>query len=838
MKRIISLALLISAILLVGLLSSCVDIGGISGSGSSSGGGGSHDINDNCEHKFTSERTETIVEPTCTEGGKTRVSVWCDECLKQIDSFERDEDARGHNENNAYSKRENEVASTCSVRGSYDFVMCCGDCDAEISREKKEITGKLPDHQYLIAEENRVPGTCANEGSYDEVWKCACGDVLRRVTVTTDKGYSHRVSDGVCADCGRREGTAGLNYELKTTQSGEKYYIVLGMGDCTERDVVIDLYNGIGVMEIAEYAFRDCAEIDSVTIGSGIYVAKGVFKNSSVVSVNLDSYDSFFLSEEMFYGCANLESISIPESITNIGKYAFYDCSALSEIRIGGAVQFGEGAFSGCRNYKLFISDVESWFDSYFFSYSNPMSYAAELYIGGELCTELVIPDTVETIGAIFNGAPITSVVISDSVTNIRDAFYRCESLKTVKLGSGAVEFDGAFVECSNIETVYAPSLENWLNIKNAREELARANTKYFDGEILSGVIVIPTSATKIPNFAFSKCQGITKVVLHDDVTEIGWGAFIDCAALESVNFPSKITKINDHAFSGCSSLEKAIIKGDVNYIGDGVFNGCTSLTEVDIDGMSAVLGNGGIGVFEGCTLLSTVNLKDVIALSRSTFMGCTSLVDITVPGGVETIGSYLFKDCTNLKTVFIAASVKIIDADIFVGCNNLEEIAVPLDNAKGYDHNGGGYIGYYFNSYYANANATSLPTSLKKVTVTSEIVPSYAFKGCKYIEKISVISVFGHIESFAFDGCEALTEVEFWGGKIDTDAVTGCDSLTSFKVITEEPSEWWSSTDPSAKTGDELTVDIKDPEAFLAALRNEYKNLYIGFTYLTAVTP
>jgi len=838
MKRIISLVLLMSALLLVGLLSSCVNIGGSGGSG---GGGGDKDgpqstVGD-CEHIFTSERTETIIEPTCTEGGKTRVEVWCDECSKRLRTYERDEAARGHNEHNTYTKRENEVASTCSVRGSYDLVVCCGDCDAEISREKQEITGDLPDHRYLSVEENRVAGTCTTEGSYDQVWKCACGDESDRITINTGKGYSHRIVGDACADCGRREGTAGLDYELKTTQEGEKYYVVLGMGSCTERDIVIDLYNGIGVMEIATEAFKDCTGIDSVTIGSGVFAMKGAFKNSSVVSVNLDNY-SGSLSKEMFYGCVNLESIAIPASVSYINDYALYDCSALSEIRIGGTVQVGESAFSGCRDYKLFISDIKSFCDSYFYSYSNPMQYATELYVGGEKCTELVIPDTVEVIGEIFNGAPITSLVIPDSVTDIKNAFCGCESLRTVTLGSGATDFSGAFEQCRSIETVYAPSLEYWLSITNGREELARANTKYFDGKVLSGEIVVPTSVTKIPAFALSNCSGITSVVLHDDITEIGWGAFIDCTELEAINFPSKITKIRDHAFSGCSSLKRATIKGDVDYIGDGVFNHCTSLTEVDIDGKSAILGNGGTGVFEGCTMLSTVNVWDVTTLSRGMFKGCTSLTDIIIPGGVETVGSYLFEDCTNLKTVFIAGTVKNIGVDIFADCKKLEEISVPLENAKNDDHDGGGYIGYYFNSYYKNSNETSLPETLKKVTVTSEIVPSYAFEGCKYIEEISVISVFGHIESFAFYGCEALTEVEFWGGKIDKDAVTGCDSLTAFKVITSEPESFWSSADASAKTGDELTVDIKDPVAFLAALRNEYKDLYIGFTYLTSITP
>ena len=83
--------------------------------------------------------------------------------------------------------RENEVPATCAAEGSYDEVVYCTACGAELSRETKTID-KLAHTPGEPVVENEVPATCAAEGSYDEVVYCtACGAELSRETKTIDK---------------------------------------------------------------------------------------------------------------------------------------------------------------------------------------------------------------------------------------------------------------------------------------------------------------------------------------------------------------------------------------------------------------------------------------------------------------------------------------------------------------------------------------------------------------------------------------------------------------------------------------------------------------------------
>ena len=87
----------------------------------------------------------------------------------------------------AFAERDDEVPATCSAEGSYDEVICCSVCGAELSRETRRIA--KTDHTPGEPEqENEVPATCTEEGSYDEVVCCSvCGEELSREQKTIDK---------------------------------------------------------------------------------------------------------------------------------------------------------------------------------------------------------------------------------------------------------------------------------------------------------------------------------------------------------------------------------------------------------------------------------------------------------------------------------------------------------------------------------------------------------------------------------------------------------------------------------------------------------------------------
>ena len=94
-------------------------------------------------------------------------------------------------------------------------------------------------------------------------------------------------------------------------------------------------------------------------------------------------------------------------SVTSIGKYAFSDCSGLTSITIPNSVtSIGEKAFYYCIGLKkVIVPDIAAWCNIGFVSASsNPLSYAHHLYMNGEEVKDLVIPNSVTSIGIMLSG--------------------------------------------------------------------------------------------------------------------------------------------------------------------------------------------------------------------------------------------------------------------------------------------------------------------------------------------------------------------------------------------------------------------------------------------------
>ena len=212
------------------------------------------------------------------------------------------------------------------------------------------------------------------------------------------------------------------------------------------------------------------------------------FMNRTRKVTSIDNY--------AFRQCAELSSVTIPNSVTSIGEYAFSYCIGLTSITIPSNVKFiKEGAFNECNGLEsVYIFDLETWL-SYDWDYANPLRYASHLYVNGEEIKDLVIPNSIKTIGdcAFYCWKGVKSVAIPNSVTSIgRCAFQHCYELASISISS---------------------------------------------------------SVTSIGNSAFEGCKELSSIIIPNGVESIGFCAFKGCAGLSSITIPNSVTSIGGGAF-------------------------------------------------------------------------------------------------------------------------------------------------------------------------------------------------------------------------------------------------------------------------------------------------
>ena len=192
------------------------------------------------------------------------------------------------------------------------------------------------------------------------------------------------------------------------------------------------------VRSIGDYAFSDCTSLLSITIPESIKnISNYAFSDCTSLSSITIPNSVTSIDHAAFKNCTSLASVTIPDSVTGIGRYAFSGCTSLTSIMIPDSVtSIGLEAFYRCTSLTgVYISNISAWCSIKFESYdSNPLYYAHKLYLNNQLVTDLIISDSVTSIGdfAFYYCTSLTSITIPDSVTSIGYcAFSGCTSLES-----------------------------------------------------------------------------------------------------------------------------------------------------------------------------------------------------------------------------------------------------------------------------------------------------------------------------------------------------------------------------------------------------------------------
>ena len=169
----------------------------------------------------------------------------------------------------------------------------------------------------------------------------------------------------------------------------------------------------------------------------------------------------------------------------------------------------------------------------------------------------------------------------------------------------------------------------------------------------------------------------ITKVVIPNSVTTIGYGAFFGCTSLQSINIPNSMTYISDYAFNNCTSLTSINIPNNVTVIDRYAFYGCTSLKSINIPSSVTSIEE---CTFDRCTSLTSINIpSSVTSIGIGAFMGCESLTTIDIPSSVTSIWFLAFDGCTNLTIYCEQGSY----AESYAKENNIPIMYTNIDSSK-----------------------------------------------------------------------------------------------------------------------------------------------------------
>lgn len=465
----------------------------------------------------------------------------------------------------------------------------------------------------------------------------------------------------------------------------------------------------------------------SETLKGYVYISNGKdFKGKNLnipksVQYQGKNYTVEGISPYAFYQNDNIENVTIPNTIKDIGIHSFTDCQNLQNINV----------IAGANKYASI--------DGVLFNVARDTLIT---YPTGKLDKQYKLPNNVTKIeqGAFYNNRNLEHFIANSDLQEISSyAFANSKKLKEV---SGIVKLktlgDYAFAN-SSIQTIYLSTyVENM-----GKGTFLNSNIKNIE---------IPYQVKILPEYSFYNCKDLKTVTFKDGLTNISafafansdienfvapetlslidFQAFANCNNLKSIKFNDKLTTIKDEAFLNCSSLQKLIVNRDLTEIGKNAFYKCDNIDTVSSDKS--------IHFDISDNLLYTTNRKELVYVppkrevtyvnipKETTSIREDALVNINsidtfnveekneyfssqdgilydkeqkslikfppkklltnfnIPSTIEKIYSYAFKDATNLYGyIFIPENVTNIEKNAFYNNPNIDGFSINSANDK-----------------------------------------------------------------------------------------------------------------------------------------------------------
>lgn len=402
------------------------------------------------------------------------------------------------------------------------------------------------------------------------------------------------------------------------------------------------------------HTFR--ADVESIVVPDGLTnIGAYAFQGCKMVNFTIpESVTS--IGKYAFYYCTALTAIDIPAGVTSMGNFAFNRCSALVSVNLHeGLTSIGVAAFSGCQ--ALTTINLPT----------GVTSLGEEVFGGCTALTNITIPGTLSTIPtrAFSNDTLLTTVVLSEGVTAIQyNAFYKCKRLSSINIPESVTSVAGGAFDTNH--AIAEPLYNSHLFV-------------YLPGSY-EGEYVVSNGISVIAGYAFKDRANLTSVILPASIDSIGTGAFAGVSSFKYLTLLTPTPPKHDYVVFSSTYMPKMVFVPSAEaytaYTGDSFWNSasyrvgynsngiCYTLNHeahtAKVDYLSASATEQADYVTGAIEIPSALNIYGttytVNAVGRAAFYGCTGLTEITLPETIDTLYAQCFKNCSSLTKITMLA--------------------------------------------------------------------------------------------------------------------------------------------------------------------------------------